>query len=91
MLKRMADEMLIARIRPLLLSMADQTWRETFSDHGFSNECERGRGDTKRIWWVQAEAVLGGPPRGIGMVLVCERGRHPGGSAYRGALEVPLS
>ena len=59
MLKRMADEMLIARIRPLLLSMADQTWRETFSDHGFSNECERGRGDTKRIWWVQAEAVLG--------------------------------
>ena len=39
--------------------MADQTWREALTDHGFANECERGRVDTNRVWWVQAEALLG--------------------------------
>lgn len=53
------DLALIARIRPLLMAMAENTLSAAFTDHGFMNECERGRVETSRIWWVQAEAVLG--------------------------------
>ncbi len=28
-------------------------------DHSLLNECERGVDNTSRIWWVQAEAVIG--------------------------------
>lgn len=53
------DPALTARIRPILLAMADHTYAAAFTDHGFANECERGKVDEKRVWWVQAEAVLG--------------------------------
>ena len=53
------DPLLTARIRPILLAMADQTSREALTDHGFVNECEKGVVDTKRVWWIQAEALLG--------------------------------
>ena len=55
----LADPALTARIRPLLLEMADHTYHAAFTDHGFANECERGVVNQKRIWWVQAEALLG--------------------------------
>ena len=53
------DPALTERIRPKLLAMADHTFREAMSDHGFANECCRGIRDEKRCWWVQAEALLG--------------------------------
>ena len=53
------DPALTARIRPMLLALADQTSREALTDHGFANECERGVVDTKRVWWIQAEALVG--------------------------------
>ena len=55
----LGDPVLTARIRPILLAMADQTSREALTDHGFMNECEKGVVDTKRVWWIQAEALLG--------------------------------
>ena len=58
-LEALDDPALTARIRPLLLDMADHTWRAAFTDHGFANECEKGVVNQKRIWWVQAEALLG--------------------------------
>ena len=58
-LEALADPALTARIRPLLLQMADHTYHAAFTDHGFANECERGVVNQKRIWWVQAEALLG--------------------------------
>lgn len=58
-LDALGDAALTAKIRPILLAMADQTWREALTDHGFANECERGVVNTDRIWWVQAEALLG--------------------------------
>lgn len=30
-----------------------------FDGHSLANECDRGRVNTDRIWWVQAETVLG--------------------------------
>ena len=42
-----------------MLDEADNTYSLAFTDHGFMNECERGVTETSRIWWVQAEALLG--------------------------------
>ena len=53
------DEELTARIRPILLVLADETYRVAFTEKGFYNECVRGEVDKKRIWWVQAEALVG--------------------------------
>ena len=58
-LEALNDPDLTARIRPLLLEMADHTYRAAFTDHGFANECEKGVVNQKRIWWVQAEALMG--------------------------------
>ncbi len=58
-LEALNDAALTARIRPLLLQMADHTYDAAFTDHGFANECEKGAVNQKRIWWVQAEALLG--------------------------------
>jgi len=55
----LGDEALTARIRPLLMAMAEETMHTAFTDHGFANECERGRVDATRVWWVQAEALVG--------------------------------
>ena len=53
------DPALTARIRPKLTDLADAVLREAFDGHGVANEREGGRTDTDRIWWVQAEALLG--------------------------------
>ena len=53
------DPALTARIRPMLRATAEHTLEVAFTDHGFMNECERGVVETSRIWWVQAEALLG--------------------------------
>lgn len=58
-LEALDDPALTARIRPLLLEMADHTYRAAFTDHGFANECEKGVVNQRRIWWVQAEALMG--------------------------------
>ena len=50
---------LTARIRPRLLSLAENTLAEAMTDHGFANECEKGVTNQHRIWWVQAEALMG--------------------------------
>ena len=53
------DAALTARLRPLLLEMADHTYQAAFTGRGFANESERGTVNTQRIWWVQAEALVG--------------------------------
>lgn len=55
----LGDNALTERIRPLLLSMADRTYHDALTESGFCNESECGRVNTDRIWWVQAEALLG--------------------------------
>ena len=58
-LELLDDAGLTARIRPKLQDLAAHTWQAAFTDHGFANESERGTVNTWRIWWVQAEALLG--------------------------------
>ena len=47
------------RIRPLMRTLADKIYERAYVDHSLMNECEKGVDDTKRVWWVQAETVLG--------------------------------
>ena len=58
-LEVLGDEELTARVRPLLLSLADHTLSAAFTDHGFANERKADHVDTTRVWWVQAEALMG--------------------------------
>lgn len=53
------DSALTARIRPMLMSMAQEVYEKAFTPHGFMNECHNDKVDTTRIWWVQAEALVG--------------------------------
>lgn len=56
----LGDPALTEKIRPMLLSMADHTLQAAYTEgNGFSNESENGKVDTTRVWWVQAEALLG--------------------------------
>jgi mannobiose 2-epimerase len=44
----------------MLQAMAEETLRLAWTPgNGFAAEMERGRVDTTRVWWVQAEALLG--------------------------------
>lgn len=47
------------KIFPLSASLAEQVYRLGFDGASLANECEQGKTDQRRIWWVQAEAVTG--------------------------------
>jgi len=53
------DPELTGRIRPKLLRLAKAVVDAAVSENGTDNECERGKVDHTRIWWVQAESLLG--------------------------------
>ena len=46
-------------IRPITRNLAQNIYETAYVDHSLLNENEAGVDDTNRIWWVQAEAVLG--------------------------------
>lgn len=47
------------RMTPITLDLARQVKKLAFHGNSLSNECENGVDDTKRVWWVQAETVVG--------------------------------
>ena len=55
----LGDEELTRRIGAIDSDLAASVWRCAYREHSLLNECERGVDDTTRVWWVQAEAVLG--------------------------------
>jgi mannobiose 2-epimerase len=44
---------------PLIADLVEEVYKKAYYNHSLSNECERGVVDKKRVWWVQAEAVIG--------------------------------
>lgn len=58
-LKVLGNEELDLKISPILRSLEKQVYESAYSHHSLANECERGVVDTKRVWWVQAEGVVG--------------------------------
>lgn len=46
-------------IYPITEEMCHQVYITAFDGHSLANECDKGYIDENRIWWVQAETVLG--------------------------------
>ncbi len=50
---------LTERIAAINSELADSTLQSAFRNGSLANECENGVVDAHRVWWVQAEALLG--------------------------------
>lgn len=70
------DGALTETIAAINSDLADHILRTALRDGSLLNECENGVDDTHRIWWVQAEAVLG---------FVNAFAKHPDRTEYRDA------
>ncbi len=55
----LGDEAYIAKMAPITADLEQNVYKLAYSDNSFKNECERGVDNEDRIWWVQAEAVVG--------------------------------
>ena len=53
------DEAYSNKLAPVISSLEENVYRLAFDGNALYNECEKGVNDTKRIWWVQAEAMVG--------------------------------
>ncbi len=47
------------KILPITRDLAETILNTAFDGHSLPSECENGKVDEKRIWWVQAETVVG--------------------------------
>ncbi|MGN0406082.1 MAG: AGE family epimerase/isomerase [Bariatricus sp.] len=47
------------KMSPITRDLTQQIFKTAFDGHSLSNECEKGVVDTDRVWWVQAEAIVG--------------------------------
>lgn len=55
----LADAALSSSISTINETMARAVHEHAYDHHSLANECDRGEKNELRIWWVQAEAVLG--------------------------------
>jgi cellobiose epimerase len=53
------DPVYEAKITPITKELADHIHAVAMDEASLYNECEKGKVDTKKVWWVQAEAILG--------------------------------
>lgn len=70
------DPALSERIAAINSDLAASVLREAFRNDSLANERENGITDEHRVWWVQAEALVG---------FVNEFQKHPGRTAFRDA------
>lgn len=47
------------KLMPITKDLTAQIYKVAFDGHSLANECEKGVVNTHRIWWVQAESVVG--------------------------------
>jgi mannobiose 2-epimerase len=55
----LGEETYFRKMTPITKALTEQIYKTAFNGHSLANECERGVVNTHRIWWVQAETVLG--------------------------------
>lgn len=58
-LEVLGDQEYAAGWYDLVADLVAEVYRAAYSHDSLANECERGVVDKKRVWWVQAEAVVG--------------------------------
>ncbi len=55
----LGEEKYTKKIGEITRALTKQIYETAFDGHSLSNECEKGVVDTDRVWWVQAEGVIG--------------------------------
>lgn len=58
-LEVLGDEYYTQRLAPVTAELADHIYERAYRNHSVMNEAENGVDDTTRVWWVQAESVVG--------------------------------
>lgn len=58
-LEVLGDSELTEKLDPIIDALAEHILERAYVNHSLLNECERGVDNTHRIWWVQAETVVG--------------------------------
>lgn len=58
-LEVLKDEEYTEKISSITRDLASNVYKVAFDGHSLANECERGVVNSTRVWWVQAETVLG--------------------------------
>ncbi len=58
-LEVLGNDAMTARLSPITRALTARIYERAYTGHSLLNECERGADNTSRIWWVQAEAVIG--------------------------------
>ena len=53
------DENLTARMEKMTKDLTECVYKKAYHNHSVWNECEKGVENKNRIWWVQAEAIVG--------------------------------
>lgn len=58
-LEVLGDSRYTELLSPITKDLTAQIYKIAFDGHSLANECEKGVVNTHRIWWVQAETVVG--------------------------------
>lgn len=58
-LEVVGDKEMEAKLSPITQALTKNIYELAYIDNSVVNECENGVVDTNRIWWVQAEAIVG--------------------------------
>lgn len=55
----LGDDFYTRKLSPVTRTITENIYNRAYIDHSLVNESENGVVDTTRVWWVQAEAVVG--------------------------------
>ena len=55
----LGDREYMDKLCPITRDLAANIYKTAFDGHSLANECEKGVVNTTRVWWVQAETVVG--------------------------------
>lgn len=58
-LEILGDKAYTEKLSPITADLARNVKKTAFDGHSLANECEKGVVNTDRIWWVQAETLIG--------------------------------
>ena len=58
-LEVLGDAAYTEKLTPITKALTENIYNVVFDGHSLSNECDKGVVDTNRVWWVQAETIVG--------------------------------
>lgn len=58
-LEVLQDEENQKKLTPIIRALEEEVYQRAYRNHSLLNECKNGIDKTNRIWWVQAEAMVG--------------------------------